>query len=1005
MKHAISFSKIGHRFILHIIPISLGTIFLLGFYSYYQAKRLVLSNIHGELSTLGSEAANSINSFLERNSSDIATIADTPLFHDYYVNVDYGLTEEAEQYRKEISFYFQRFANRHKDIVDLRFIDARGRRICSLIDAETQEVDAELVRLFKSDRGIQFLQRIDTGKETAGLLLSAKPIIAPDHSFKGVIVLKTNLSLVFTTLESLKLGKSGSVYFGQKNTRPILVSGQKPFIDSVKSPKIVETYRVGNSNYELVISANPDDFLVPLFKIRHYTVLVAMICAVLVALAIYLAVRKITQPLYELEAGASALAIRGEHIPVKFITNDEIGSLAMTFNDMGSKLVMRTRELEARINELMSLQLMGAAFMHDQNANEVCRIGIEMAVKGIGFERGIVYLISDDGTTLESKYTVTKEGVNISVSSKYAAAIKTDGDSTFARAIRTRETLNITSLANASVEDRDFIAWTGTKAFCVTPLMTNKRVYGVMAVDNFYTGRIIESRQAASLAMFCNSTALALENSELVENIRHSEAKYRLIVNSTSEAIISLSVDLKIIVWNHGAEAIFDMPAENAIGQFFGIFFDSRTLMAINNDLLTKNRFESRSINAISKTGRNLKLDMQWAAALKTEAEPKEWVVVIRDITELSKLQSHLIQSEKMAAVGQLMASITHELNNPLTVIVGCSELIKKSAADTNILPPEEINAIYHSAQRCEAIVDNFLAFVRTTSHYQTIVNVKETLSAVVDLFRYKFKTSSILVHQDVPSDLPYVLGNFQQIEQVLVNLIQNAIDSLVHQEGRRLLRIAISIKGDSLLLSITDNGIGIPSEILPEIFEPFFTTKKEGEGTGLGLAICKQIIDAHNGNMRVESTPFKETVFSIELPIVKLAPKNEQPLPEVPLLSRRSRLLVIDDEKRVLGLIKKILEDAGQSVETANDGIEALPRIAQGKYDVILCDIEMEPLDGYDIYERVQKMEAKPKFIFMTGRILSNSAKSRIANWGVFCINKPFSIKELVAAIARTEK
>jgi len=978
---------------------------LLGFYSYYQARRLVLSNIRAELSTLGNEAANSINSFLERNSSDIATIADTPLFHDYYVNIDYGLAEEAEQYRKEISFYFQRFATRHKDIVDLRFIDVRGHRICSLSDSEPQTEDAELARLFRSDRKVQFLQRIDKGKSPDGVLLSAKPVLAPDRSFKGVIVLETDLSVMLATLGNLKLGKSGSVYFGQKNTNPILISGPKLPIDSGKSQKIVETYRVGDSNYELVISANPEDFLVPLFKIRHYTVLVAMVCALLVSLAIYFAVRNITRPLYELESGASALALRGEYIPVKIITNDEIGALAATFNDMGSKLVMRTQELEARINELLSLQVMGAAFMHDQSAAEICRIGIEMAVKGVGFERGIVYLMNDDGDTLESKYTVTKEGVVVSASDNPAATVNIESDSTFSRAVKTRATLNITNIAEASEEDKAFIAWTGTQAFCVAPLMTNKKVYGVLAVDNFYTGRPIDGRQADSLAMFCNSTALALENSELVEDIRHSEARYRLIVNSTSEAIISLSADLKIIVWNHGAETIFDLSAENAIGQFFGIFFDSRTLMTINNDLLTKNRFDSRSINAISKASRNLKLDVQWVAALKNEAEPKEWVVVIRDITELSKLQSHLIQSEKMAAVGQLMASITHELNNPLTVIVGCSELIKKSAADANALPPEEINAIYHSAQRCEAIVDNFLAFVRTASHYQTIVNVKETLSAVIDLFRYKFKTSSIVVQQEVPSDLPYILGNFQQIEQVLVNLIQNAIDSLVHQEERRILKLAVNIKGDVLLISIADNGIGIPSEIMPAIFEPFFTTKKEGEGTGLGLAICKQIIDAHNGHMRVESTPFKETVFSIELPIVKLAPKNEQSIPDEPvMLSRRSRLLIIDDEKRVLGLIKKILEDAGQSVETANDGIDALPRIAQGKYDVILCDIEMEPLDGYDIYERVQKMETKPKFIFMTGRILSNSAKSRIANWGVFCINKPFSIKELVAAIARTE-
>jgi two-component system NtrC family sensor kinase len=252
--------------------------------------------------------------------------------------------------------------------------------------------------------------------------------------------------------------------------------------------------------------------------------------------------------------------------------------------------------------------------------------------------------------------------------------------------------------------------------------------------------------------------------------------------------------------------------------------------------------------------------------AVSFEDRSDEGVAFIVDLTERKQMESFFRQSEKMAAVGELAAGVAHELNNPLSAILGFSELML-SAQDLNEQQRQDLQTIHKQSQRCRTIIQNLLQFSRPKVAKKEVLQVMPVLESALELVRYDFVTSSVELTADYAEDLPLIYGDRGDLQQVFINLLTNARHAM---EGRRPARLNVKVisEGRKVHIKVADTGVGISKDHLRRIFDPFFTTKPPGKGTGLGLSICTTIMEQHHGALKVESTVGVGTTFTMELPV-----------------------------------------------------------------------------------------------------------------------------------------
>jgi two-component system, NtrC family, sensor kinase len=375
-------------------------------------------------------------------------------------------------------------------------------------------------------------------------------------------------------------------------------------------------------------------------------------------------------------------------------------------------------------------------------------------------------------------------------------------------------------------------------------------------------------------------------------------------------------------------------------------------------------------------------------------------------VATLKSTQGQLIQSEKLSAVGEFVAGVAHELNNPLAAVVGFSEMLKDNDADTQ--NRRYLDMIYKSAQRCQKIVQALLSFARRHQPERKPMSVNSMVEAVLEMLNYQLRTSNIEVVTLLAPSLPVVLADGHQIQQVLLNVINNARQAMEnHPTGGRI-KIITEQFGESVRIVIHDNGPGISEENLLRIFDPFFTTKKVGQGTGLGLSLCYGIVKEHGGNITPSSRPGDGAKFTIELPAFHLAGEMVEALPAAETKPRDvnegagKKILVIDDEEPILQLLREGLTRNGYSVDTVSDGEMALRQLRENHYDVTFCDWKMPGLNGRQIYERLR--EADPalcrRVVFFSGDVVNGQMREFLKQEKRQCLAKPFRFAEVRAAI-----
>jgi signal transduction histidine kinase/ActR/RegA family two-component response regulator len=420
--------------------------------------------------------------------------------------------------------------------------------------------------------------------------------------------------------------------------------------------------------------------------------------------------------------------------------------------------------------------------------------------------------------------------------------------------------------------------------------------------------------------------------------------------------------------------------------------------------------FTSREISLMEAISYQLSLAIENARLYEQLKESEARKTSLLDeleksLEELQRTQAKLIQSEKLAAVGQLTSGVAHELNNPLTAIIGYAQILEASS-----LPPpvrSDLARIIEQAQRSARIVENLLTFSRQQKPDRLPVDVNQLLEDTLDLVEEQLSVGGISVERNLAPDIPLALADPYQLQQVWLNLIQNAHQAMRDTHGGGRLRIQTSTTPEvRIRVEFSDTGPGIPSDALQKIFDPFFTTRPVGKGTGLGLSICYGIIQEHQGDIWVEANAEGGSTFFVELPGYEGEAEQmpeEEAAPASP--PGPARILLVDDDLAVLELVDRYLGRQGYTVQRAQNGLEAVERIEEEEYDLILLDVLMPKQDGMVTYRQIakQRPELVSRIIFATGNAAEAKTRAFLEEVGATYIAKPFDLPELAELVRAT--
>ncbi len=523
------------------------------------------------------------------------------------------------------------------------------------------------------------------------------------------------------------------------------------------------------------------------------------------------------------------------------------------------------------------------------------------------------------------------------------------------------------------------------------PILARGKPIGAISLSSVVSGRFVQWH----LDWLCAVTAqlgIALENIRLLQLLSIGKLEWEQTVDAIGQAFCLVDSHDSIRRANRAFARLVDIPLTAVGGRRWREVLEPAWAPAIEQAL------------AAAGTGRQFEVTIgpstYTVAALRLVQPPDTAVLMFDDETEKHRLQEQLIQSEKMSAIGQLIAGVAHDLNNPLASVVGFADFLIDGARAPETLR-EPLEAIRNEAERAAKIVRSLLNFARKNEGERRAQQIGPILEATELLLRNQLTALAVEIELDVADDLPRISVDANQLQQVLVNLVTNAAQAM-HASGEGD-RVTLGAEPwlDGVAVTITDNGPGVSSNIAERIFEPFFTTKPEGEGTGLGLSICQGIIKEHGGRIHYAPGDIGGAKFTIEIPG---ATTHVEDVEEPPVELGRLRILVVDDEPHIQHYMRAALEAWGHTVATAANGEEALARVAEVTFDVVVTDLRMPTQGGREFYTvlREQYPETAHRVVFATGDTIRGDTMEFLESQGQPYLRKPFTLGELREALVR---
>jgi signal transduction histidine kinase/CheY-like chemotaxis protein len=396
----------------------------------------------------------------------------------------------------------------------------------------------------------------------------------------------------------------------------------------------------------------------------------------------------------------------------------------------------------------------------------------------------------------------------------------------------------------------------------------------------------------------------------------------------------------------------------------------------------------------------------------------------VRELTERARLEQQLRQAEKLSALGQMISGVSHELNNPLTVIKGYLELIL-SRHRLEEATRADLEKVAHVANRAAKLVNKFLTFARQQPATRRVIELNQLIREVVELHQFELRVMGIEVRFDLDPLSPQTLADPDQIQQVLLNLVNNALHAMADLPGPGRLTLRSRRQGELALVHVEDTGRGVPDHLVTHIFEPFFTTKEVGTGTGLGLSICHSIMSEHHGRIHYERPPEGGARFVLEFPSAAApktadagpAPAEPTPTPPPPAPDSSAlgqapaaalpaaHILVLDDEKAIAEMLAEMLSMLGHTPTLCHAATHALELVEKHDFDLILSDIRMPVMDGKKFYQTLkqQKPHLAERVVFLTGDTVNDETRGFLEATGNRHLGKPFRLAAVEETVEQT--
>jgi PAS domain S-box-containing protein len=538
------------------------------------------------------------------------------------------------------------------------------------------------------------------------------------------------------------------------------------------------------------------------------------------------------------------------------------------------------------------------------------------------------------------------------------------------------------------------------RAVLAVPLMIGERIFGALAIRD-RTGRVFEPAEIRLAQAFGDQAAIALDNARLFEQARAGRDFLASVAQNSADGIVAADGEGRVTFFSQRAEEMWGRSAREVLGRPIAeLLGESDRAQALLARLHVQHRIQNREITILDPEGRVVDLSVSLSLLQTSAGTGTGLVAVARDMTERKRTETALRQSEKLAAMSALVAGVAHELNNPLSVILAHSTLLLEGGHGR---PEERAAKIIKAAQRCARLVKNFLALARQHPPERQRVGLGQVIRETIELVTYSLRVDSITVTVNVAADLPILWADPHQLQQVVLNLITNAHHALRAGAPPRTVTVTAELApGPSIVLTVADNGPGIPPAVRERIFEPFFTTKPEGQGSGLGLSLCRGIIEGHGGTLELApAAPGTGAVFTIVLPVV-VPPSTATPEREVSDTVQGLSILVVDDEPDVAEVLVSMLQVDGHRAEIAANGLVALERLAGGRYDLVMSDLRMPEMNGPALYKRMEETghPMLRRFVFVTGDVLGPETHEFLDRSRVPALSKPFVLAEVRTVI-----
>jgi PAS domain S-box-containing protein len=508
---------------------------------------------------------------------------------------------------------------------------------------------------------------------------------------------------------------------------------------------------------------------------------------------------------------------------------------------------------------------------------------------------------------------------------------------------------------------------------------------------------------------------------------------YAAVVDSALDAVIVVDEEGRVVTMNSSAETTFGYSKSEAIGRSIGeLIVPDQHKQAHETGMA---RYRATGVPHV--LGRRVEMDarckdgrivpVELAITEVKLPDGRYFTANLRDLSaakaaaaEIQRQREALHQSEKLAAIGSLLAGVAHELNNPLSVVLGQATMLQEELAGNALLEAAGTRAkqIQTAAERCARVVRSFMAIARQHKAEKRAVAVAPLLDGAIELLAYGLRSNGIAVYRDYESAMPDVFVDPDQLQQIVVNLIVNANQALQEVTGSRAIEFRTFLGGDGQArIVVDDSGPGIPAPIETQIFDPFFTTKPLGVGTGIGLSISRGLAESQGGRLTLVASMLGGAAFELALPLASRdgsQPKAESTAQQGDILSDRSartlRAIIVDDEVEIAKLIAEALVRKGYRADLASSGLEAQVLIAEaGDYDAVICDLRMPDMDGPALFHWIKAHHPAlvERMLFVTGDALGPAAGRFLAESGRPFLEKPFTpadVARLIAGFAQRE-